>query len=276
MSDLTTGQTALTDRVAEHYDTLSFFYRELWGNHIHHGYYHTGSETKEEAAENLLELLTGQCGLQSGSRVLDVGCGVGGSCTYLVEKLHCWVVGVTVSAVQAQMARRTSLAARHLANYVVADACRLPLRGSFDAILALEVLSHLEDRRGFFEDVTVLLSEGGRIGIAAWLKNGSLNERSKREIIEPIEAGMLVRLPTAEEYRGHFQDNGLKMSYYLDISSEVQRTWDLCLDIIKDRALWSMAVRQGREVVNFLRAFRAMKRGYSTGAFRYSLLVAEK
>ena len=30
--------------VAVHYDTLDQFYREIWGEHVHHGYWRTGHE----------------------------------------------------------------------------------------------------------------------------------------------------------------------------------------------------------------------------------------
>ena len=31
--------------VADHYDELDPFYREIWGEHVHHGYWATGRET---------------------------------------------------------------------------------------------------------------------------------------------------------------------------------------------------------------------------------------
>jgi hypothetical protein len=40
----------LKDRIIQHYDELSPYYRDLWGVHIHHGYWKTGRETKEEAS----------------------------------------------------------------------------------------------------------------------------------------------------------------------------------------------------------------------------------
>ena len=37
-----------------------------------------------------------------------------------------------------------------------------------------------------------------------------------------------------------------------------------------------MAITMGLDFVNFLKAFTAMRDGFSTGAFRYGLMVAEK
>ena len=44
----------LKARIARHYDELSPLYRDLWGSHIHHGYWKVGTETKEEAQEQLI------------------------------------------------------------------------------------------------------------------------------------------------------------------------------------------------------------------------------
>ena len=39
--------------VAAHYDELDRFYREVWGTHLHHGYWQNGDESTEEAILNL-------------------------------------------------------------------------------------------------------------------------------------------------------------------------------------------------------------------------------
>jgi len=38
----------LKGRIKEHYDKCSPYYFDLWGEHIHHGYWLTGDETKEQ------------------------------------------------------------------------------------------------------------------------------------------------------------------------------------------------------------------------------------
>ena len=44
-------------RIKEHYDKLSPYYHSLWGMHIHHGFWETGKETKEEAQSKLIDLV---------------------------------------------------------------------------------------------------------------------------------------------------------------------------------------------------------------------------
>ena len=68
------------------------------------------------------------------------------------------------------------------------------------------------------------------------------------------------------------------MSSVLD--SEVCDHTHLCRDIawsmIQNPALWAFAIAQGRDGLAFLQAFRAMRRGYANGTFRYAVMVFEK
>ncbi len=43
--------------VATHYDELDSFYREIWGEHVHHGYWATGRESAGQAVEALVDRL---------------------------------------------------------------------------------------------------------------------------------------------------------------------------------------------------------------------------
>ena len=57
-------------------------------------------------------------------------------------------------------------------------------------------------------------------------------------------------------------------------SSAPSKTWDLCLDIIKDKAFWALAAKYGTEFVAYLQAFQAMRAGFASGNLLYGLFVA--
>lgn len=62
------------------------FYRLCWGgSDIHVGHYETGDETVGEASAAMTRHLLGLTGVGSGDRVLDIGCGYGGSLRLLAE-----------------------------------------------------------------------------------------------------------------------------------------------------------------------------------------------
>src|SRR6188508_1375134 len=63
--------------VANHYDELDRIYREVWGEHVHHGLWRTGRESPSEAVEALTALVAEQAGIRPGDRVCDIGSGYG-------------------------------------------------------------------------------------------------------------------------------------------------------------------------------------------------------
>ena len=81
-----------TDLVKEHYDKVSPYYQKFWGNHLHHGYYLSGNESKEKAQENLIKVLVNKASIKKQSEVLDIGCGIGGTSVWLARNYNCKVL----------------------------------------------------------------------------------------------------------------------------------------------------------------------------------------
>jgi len=264
------------DKIQEHYDLGSPLYVQLWGTHIHHGYFEHGNESKEEAQEKLITLLIAHGRVKNGSRVLDVGCGVGGTALRLAKEMDCRVVGISISPVQIQMANEAAVGVKNAPHFLVGDANDLQIQGEFDVIWAVEMISHVRNREGLFKNFSKLLSGGGRICIAAWLKDDCIIQSDERKYIEPIESGMLVDLPDFSEYKKYAKDNGLRFVYYEDISARVAKTWDISAAYLKDRALWRMARTHPKEFTSFVKSFHAIRTGFKAGAFRYGVMVLEK
>jgi len=264
--------------IKEHYDKISPYYQKLWGNHIHHGYYITGKESIKKATENLIRFLVKKSEIKRNSSVFDIGCGVGGTSIWLAKNYKCKVTGMTISPIQVKIAKQLSNKAnlKPKPTFFVADANKLDFKEKYDVLWCVEMISHLKNRKDFFTKCSRLLEKGGKLVITDWFKNPNLSNKNIREIIHPIEKGMLVSLWTSQEYRNILEESGLKLKYYEDISENVKKTWDVCLDIIEDTNLWNLAVEHGEEFVHFLKAFESMKDGFASGALRYEVLVFEK
>jgi tocopherol O-methyltransferase len=98
-----TPQTARD--VSGHYDELDRAYRDIWGEHVHHGYWVTGRESPAEAAEALVRLVADRLDLRPGLRVCDIGCGYGATAAWLAEHRQARVTGFTISEAQARIAQ---------------------------------------------------------------------------------------------------------------------------------------------------------------------------
>ncbi|EFQ31924.1 methyltransferase domain-containing protein [Colletotrichum graminicola M1.001] len=295
---------ALKDRIKLHYDLASDYYLSLWGEHIHHGYWEDGSETKEQAQIKLIQLLLKLSNVGENSRVLDVGCGIGGTSRYLASTLGCSVTGITISTKQVEIANRLTKAEAskesekseaepdsdgyfHLGQgkvrFIELDAEKMgeffaAEGGSFDAVWISEALSHFPNKALFFENTFKVLKAGGKLALADWFKAESLSETDFVNDIKPIEDGMLLPpLCTQQGYVDLAKGAGLSsVAGPKEISKDVSRTWDITWSLIQNPSLWAFAFSQGRDGIAFLQSFRAMRRGYANGTFQYAVMAFEK
>src|SRR5262245_23809218 len=102
--------------------------------------------------------------LRADMRVLDLGCGIGGSSRYLASALGCRVTGVDLTReyieVARELTRRCGLTNR--IDYQVADALALPFAdGSFDHVYSHNVTMNIEDKTGLAAEVARVLKHGG-------------------------------------------------------------------------------------------------------------------
>jgi tocopherol O-methyltransferase len=261
-------------KIVEHYDLVSPYYRSLWGDHLHHGYWIRGDESKEVAQQQLTEHLATLAGIRDGSTVLDIGCGFGASSLYLARRYNARPTGITISPVQVEIARKAAATAELDAQFLLLDAESLDLPHKFDVLWSIESISHYYDRRSFFSNAVRFLNPGGTFAITDWFKKAGLSTAQARKFIEPIEKGMLVELETMDDYESHLAANDLQILHRQELTHQCAKTWDFGLDIIGDKSLWALARRQGRDFLNYLRAFRAMRAGFKSGSFVYGLFVA--
>jgi cyclopropane-fatty-acyl-phospholipid synthase len=113
----------------------------------------------DEAQEAKLELLARKLALKPGLRVLDIGCGWGGTARFLAERHQVEVVGVTVSRHQARTARETCAGLPveiRLQDY-------RDVRGRFDRVLSVGMFEHVGPRNyaAFMRTVAECLAEDG-------------------------------------------------------------------------------------------------------------------
>jgi tocopherol O-methyltransferase len=263
-------------KIVEHYDFVSPYYQSLWGDHIHHGYWIRGDESKELAQVQLMEHLAELADVQTGSTVLDIGCGFGGSSIYLAKKYKASATGITISPVQVEMARKAATVAQSDARFLLMDAESLDFSQPFDLLWSVESISHYHDRRSFFTNAVKFLKPGGVFALTDWFKKAGLSAAQERKFIEPIERGMFIDLETMDDYESHLIASGLQIVQRQDLSRQCAKSWDLALDVIRDKSFWALAAKMGKDFVTNLRAFRAMRAGYSSGNFVYGLFIARK
>ena len=146
---------------------------QLWGEHVHLGHYGTPPvscdfrEAKEAFVHELVQW-SGLDQLPAGSRVLDVGCGIGGSARILARDYGLNVLGISISP--AQVERATQLTPSGLScRFQVMDALDLQLPDqSFDAVWSVEAGPHMPDKQRYADELLRVTRPGGLLAVADW------------------------------------------------------------------------------------------------------------
>jgi cyclopropane fatty-acyl-phospholipid synthase-like methyltransferase len=261
-------------RIIEHYDIVSPYYRSLWGEHLHHGYWIRGDESKEKAQLQLIEHLARLANVKPSSDILDIGCGFGASSLYLAKHYNATVTGITISSVQLEMAIQAAAGEQLDAKFLLMDAEAMNFQKQFDVLWSVESISHYQNREEFFASAAKLLKPGGLFAITDWFKKENLTRAETKKFIDPIEKGMLVELQIMSDYEHFLISNDLQIMHREILNKNCAKTWDLCLDIINHKAFWALAAKYGTEFVSYLKAFQAMRAGFASGNFVYGLFVA--
>ncbi|MCG6158181.1 SAM-dependent methyltransferase [Rubinisphaera margarita] len=268
--------------VARHYDELDSFYRDVWGEHLHHGYWKTRRESPAAAVEGLTRELANELSLRPGNTVCDVGCGYGGTSRLLAREFGVRVTGVTVSSSQHQYAVQASQDLDSV-NYMLCNWLENDFSdGSFDALISIECLSHIEDKPRFFQEVARVLKPGGRAAMAVWLAAPDAGRFSTEYLLRPIcEEGRLPGMATSPEVASMISEAGLQLDREVEIGRNVRKTWRICAR----RLAWKVctqgryrAVLLDRSTSNRIFAltlFRILT-AYQTGAMQYGLFTMSK
>lgn len=160
-------------RIANYYDRTYSAQRMMWTNDralaLHFGYWDETTHSDYEAQLNTNRQLALRAGLKPGQKVLDAGCGIGGSAVWLAETYGVEVFGVTISADQVQ--RATENAAKrgvsHLTKFSQQDYTNIDVEpASFDVVWALESVSCALVKREFFAEALRVLKPGGMVTLS--------------------------------------------------------------------------------------------------------------
>ncbi len=156
----------------------------LWGDHIHLGHYgdppvRPGAVDFRQAKVAFVHELAHWSGLDQlppGSRVLDVGCGIGGSARILARHYGLEVLGISISPAQIERARALTAPELGHCRFAVMDALALELAdGSVDAVWSVEASPHMPDKQRYADELLRVLRPGGTLAVADW------NRRDRRD-----------------------------------------------------------------------------------------------
>jgi len=301
--------STLYQQIQQLYDASSGLWEQVWGEHMHHGYYGADGNLKKERRQaqiDLIEELLGWAGVPSNQalcepyRILDVGCGIGGSTLYLTEKFgsiaqnnlkldggvdRVTATGITLSPVQANRAiERAKIAGLESnVNFLVADALNMPFPDeSFDLVWSLESGEHMPDKIKFLQECCRVLKPGGTLILATWCHRplgesaGELTDAERKELAEIYRVYALPYVISLPEYEEIVRSLPFTSIRTADWSKAVAPFWDVVIDsAFTPSAIWGL-LTSGWTTIQAALALSLMSRGYQSGLIRFGLICAVK
>ena len=199
--------------------------------HLHLGIYEDDRDTVDEAGQRTVERIASMVrGLGSGTRVLDIGAGHGGSARYLFRQYGCHVACLNLS--DAQNARNRDLNTRDrcsLAINVVDGSFEdIPVTDeSFDVVWSQDAILHSTRRKQVFAEVGRVLRKGGQFIFT----DPMVGELCPPEALQPIlDRVHLDSLGSLREYRAMLSELGFQELEFVDLTPHLATHYRRILD----------------------------------------------
>lgn len=276
--------STLYQQIQQFYDASSSLWEQVWGEHMHHGYYGAdGREPKErrQAQIDLIEELLRWANVTQAENILDVGCGIGGSSLYLAKKFTAKATGITLSPVQANRAIERAQSANLNAHFQVANALDMPFAdNSFDLVWSLESGEHMPDKVKFLQECYRVLKPGGTFIFATWCHRSTdrqaLTADEQTHLEDIYRVYCLPYVISLPEYEQIAREVGLQNLRSADWSTAVAPFWNVVIDsAFTPAAFWGL-LTSGWTTIQAALSLGLMSRGYDRGLIKFGLICAIK
>jgi len=212
------------------YDLVTDFYEWGWGQSFHFAPRLKG-ETFEESIYRAEHYLALRSNITPTSKVLDVGCGVGGPMRNIQQFTGADITGVTINEYQVNVGNQycAQKGIDQKCRLIQGDFQKLPEKfeaGTFDAAYAIEATCHSPDRKICFSGVNHCLKKGGLFVGYDWvvLPETGYDEKNPEHVRvkEGIEVGNgLPTLATSQEVVRALEESGFEVLDSFDANRNV-------------------------------------------------------
>jgi tocopherol O-methyltransferase len=280
--------STLYQQIQQFYDASSGLWEQIWGEHMHHGYYGRAGTYKidrRQAQIDIIEELLDWAKVQNVENIIDIGCGIGGATLYLAQKFNAMATGITLSPIQASRARERAreMNLEDKAHFEVADALNIPFKdNNFDLVWSLESGEHMPDKTKFVQECYRVLKPGGTLILATWCHRptyslaGELTADEKRHLEEIYRVYCLPYTISLPEYEAIALSCGFKNLRSDDWSMAVAPFWDVVIDSAFDPKAIIGLLQSGWTTIQAALSLGLMSRGYQRGLIRFGLLTGTK
>jgi SAM-dependent methyltransferase len=161
------------------------------------------------------------------SAILELCCGMGDACQYLVARTGCSATGIEINPRQVERAKFRALSrwsgSTHRVRFIEADALHWSPDNGYDLVLLIDALMLMPDERRVLLTAHRALAENGVFLSADVIAGPRIDERARRFARQ--EDG-IINLPSAAERRRRFEEAGLEVVEWIDATRLAVRCFD--------------------------------------------------
>ena len=277
------------DEIVAYYESCEPDYSLVWGlkDHLcmHYGYWEEDTRSLAQAVTRLNTKLAEYGRITSADRVLDAGCGVGGSAVFLARSFGCRVHGITLSPRQVETCRAN--AARSgvspLTHFDRRDYLDTGLPdGSFDVVWAVESVCYAFDKRDFLSEAVRVLRPGGRLVLADFF-SVPMDGRPSRDhrLMQKWTRSWAIReYAVTERFERQMHEVGFRDVVVRDVTARVARSvkrlYYYYYPGLAYTHLWELLGWRNRLQTLNTYSTAYQYRAYKRGLWRYNIVSATK
>ena len=234
--------------VQKYYDYTRRFYRLFWHgdtNALHYGFYDKDTKTHKEALLKTVAVTVAEAQITSHNKVVDLGCGIGGTAFWIAKNIGAKVTGITLSEGQYVKAKQlcSKYGLEEKVEFVQGNFLSTPFADEqFDVAIGIEALCHghhVVDELA--REIFRILKPGARIAVMdGYLGTKELSESEKKDVKVFEEGFALVKMITPDAFIAALQRAGFKEVAFTDYIENILPTAEKMYKLAKQ---WHIFIR---------------------------------
>jgi cyclopropane fatty-acyl-phospholipid synthase-like methyltransferase len=210
--------------IVDYYAESENAYKDSWDLNnslaIHYGYWDDKVKSFPQSLLRMNEVMMEAANIKPSDKVLDAGCGIGGSSIFLAERIGCNVTGISLSEKQVNKANELAIGKKveDKVDFRVMNYCATNFPNeSFDIVWGCESICYADDKEQFIKEAWRLLKSGGRLVVADGFVTDFKNN-DHPSIRNWLDGWQVNYLESPERFQQFMQSAGFQNISFTDIS----------------------------------------------------------